>query len=154
MAASIFSPLTDDLIGLINTFAKTSAILESEKIPNSHEVHEAASLNLGAFLHQFWKHADPQPSISATDNVETLSQAMAEMSLDESGQPSNHHISKEQECSSDASRAVLGSITAEVQVLRDAFNEPVQAINALIAMYIMYVYHPVYNPTSEPILTP
>lgn len=141
MAASIFNPLSDDLINLINTFAKTSAILEGDNIPSSHDVHEATSLNLGAFLHQFWNHAEPQPSISTTD-VETLSQALAEMSLDESGQPSSHHVSKKRETSSDASKAALDGVAAEVQVLRDALREPVQAINALIAMYIMYVFSP------------
>ncbi|CZR65527.1 uncharacterized protein PAC_15427 [Phialocephala subalpina] len=153
MAANIFSPPTDDLIDLINTFAKTSAILDGDNIPSSHDVQEASSLNLGAFLHQFWKHVEPQPAISTTDVVETLSHAMAEMSLDDSGQPSNHHIADpERDGLSDPSKAALEDITSEVQILREALRESLQAINAIMAMYIIHSFdeplHEVLSPTQ------
>ncbi|KAE8446943.1 hypothetical protein EG329_011425 [Mollisiaceae sp. DMI_Dod_QoI] len=140
MAANIFSPLVDDLVGIIDTFTQTAGILDPENSQHSTLASEKSPLHdHRAPLRQVQIHVEPQHSSdSAEDGPSTLNEAKVEIIMIDNEQESEQQTPQpEPEGRSHASKAVLDDITSEVQILRDAIQDPVQAINALISMYIL-----------------
>ncbi|KUJ19619.1 uncharacterized protein LY89DRAFT_772092 [Mollisia scopiformis] len=127
MADDILVPLANDLVNLINIFSKAATVL-----PSSKQTFELSQLHdIRKLIHHSLEDLNHKQSLSSdAENQHSVGSVQSEEAPKQL---------------SEAAKVCLENIAAEGHILRDVLIDPVQGMNALIALYIV-------NSFDEPLL--